>query len=1018
MDNISIYIYDIICDVQDQYLSTVLRLWGKNEDGELVCVHVHGFRPWLYVEVDSQGARSEIGHTWLDDLCSKLPRAEQRTFDQKTCGKFSSLYDRTPRQMIKYNFLTNTDFRYFEIASRRTAGVKVHEWNVSPILQFKCETGINQIGWHSFSGYKRSLDRQDTLADIEYDCTMSNIKFCPDMNAVAAKLDIMSFDIECATHNINKFPDPTHPEDCIFQISCIDKKWNGCVARTLIYTGPELEITGGIRCKDETELLKVFMNHIQKTRPNFIIGYNILSFDLKYIIERSRLFKILSLLQKSGLHKTKKSEQVTLSWSSSAYQNQDFTFIPLEGIVLSDVLPLVRRQYRLPVYKLSFVAENFLKGDTKDPITPADIFEAWKSQDQAKLAEVGAYCIKDSQLTLDLFEKLCFMTSLMEMSSICSVKIIDLITRGQQIKVFNQIYNYCHNNNIVVDRNDSDESGYAGAYVVDPKPGIYEMAVSFDFNSLYPSIIIAMNICYSTLVNSKSDEEKEAAANNLNIFEWKDHIGCEHDVKIKRRDELKKLIAAGGSEAYISELRTERAALITYKPKYLICKKRRFCFRKAPLGIVPTIIQNLLQARKKVKQAMKSIPDSTSFEYMVLDGRQTALKLSANSIYGFFGTSAGILPLPEAAMTITHIGRNLIKDAGRLVATKYGGNVIYGDTDSVYANGFPCKDAQELWDYAKKVAMEISATYPAPLTIAFEDTIYSTFLLLGKKNYVYRTCTPSGVVKNDSLGSKGVLLVRRDSCDYTKIIYENLIKSIFNGASLEDCTKAITDHIVSLFAHQIGIKELIKTKSVRDYGEKVMGDHFGDYKIKRLPPSDVEKERVLQESGITGDNAETKYYISQLPPIIRLAHKLLERGVLVEPGSRLEFLVVHPHIKDNVGAKVEDVSFYLANKWWLKLDYFYYIETLLNPIDSLMEIVFKKVKYMSGIFKTCQLKQKLGEELLSICRTTKYERNGARRIRKQLADKLRKSGLLLANKKSVNQDRHVFELLPDFKCYF
>ena len=112
---------------------------------------------------------------------------------------------------------------------------------------------------------------------------------------------------------------------------------------------------------------------------------------------------------------------------------------------------------------------------------------------------------------------------------------------------------------------------YSGAFVFDPNPGAYDMVVSFDFSSLYPSTMIAYNIDYTTLVNDEKIPDSKC-----HIFEWDDHQGCEHD-NTKRKT----------------------------KPKHVLCASHRYRFLKEPKGIIPSLLENLLNSRKKTNAEIK-----------------------------------------------------------------------------------------------------------------------------------------------------------------------------------------------------------------------------------------------------------------------------------------------------------------------------------------------------------------------------------------------------------------------------
>lgn len=141
--------------------------------------------------------------------------------------------------------------------------------------------------------------------------------------------------------------------------------------------------------------------------------------------------------------------------------------------------------------------------------------------------------------------------------------------------------------------------------------------------------------------------------------------------------------------------RNEKAELNKKKPKHVICFKREFRWLKEPKGILPNILSNLLSTRDSTKKEMKSVKgelnkmnkeDPLYYEkstYLdVLDKRQLALKVSANSAYGIMGARKGYLPFMPGAMSVTYMGRKSIEKAANLIQKKHGGVLIYGDSVS------------------------------------------------------------------------------------------------------------------------------------------------------------------------------------------------------------------------------------------------------------------------------------------------------------------------------------------------
>src|SRR5690606_9925604 len=193
------------------------------------------------------------------------------------------------------------------------------------------------------------------------------------------------------------------------------------------------------------------------------------------------------------------------------------------------------------------------------------------------------------------------------------------------------------------------------------------------------------NIDYSTLVKDGDN----IPDSECNVIEWEDHIGCEHDNK--------------------------------RKVDKIICSKHRFRFIKNNLGVIPTIIQNLLNARKEVNKQLSELKKNNGCKQLIdaLDKRQLSYKISANSMYGALGVQKGYLPIRPAAMCTTAMDRKTITKAIECIKTKYNGKLVYGDTDSAMIT-FEEKDFGKLWDLCETIEREVSKQFPEPMRLAFE----------------------------------------------------------------------------------------------------------------------------------------------------------------------------------------------------------------------------------------------------------------------------------------------------------
>lgn len=436
---------------------------------------------------------------------------------------------------------------------------------------------------------------------------------------------------------------------------------------------------------------------------------------------------------------------------------------------------------------------------------------------------------------------------------------------------------------------------------------------------LYPSCIIAYNIDFSTLVTDDCIPD-----DRCHVVKWWDHIGCEHDTTVHAT-----------------------------KPKQVVCQEFKFRFLKDPVGVIPQLLKDLLSARSSTKKQMKEVekkmrqPDMTETEkksletlYKVYDKRQLAYKVSANSMYGAMGVKKGYLPFLPGAMCTTAMGRYSIQKAAEHVKKHYDGKIVYGDTDSIYCH-FPLPAqpgyATKLWDYCKKIEEELLAIFPKPMKLAFEEKIYKKFLILTKKRYMALTCDHQG---NDDvkLTIRGVLLARRDNARWVRSIYEKVVRSIMAGMSYHELVDYIHEEIMSLFRQymSISLKQFIVSKTLGK-----------DYTVRELPTDDGKRKKRLLDLGLdeTMVGWREAYEVKAQPAHAQLAVKMKNRGNVVEPGSRIEYVVVqHPDANAKLFDRIEDPSYVMDHSDVVHVDPFYYAQNLINPLDQAMEVCFKKKK--------------------------------------------------------------------------
>jgi DNA polymerase elongation subunit (family B) len=1043
---------------------TRIRVYGIDGNNENVCLQIDDFTPYIYLELPTHiqwdGTKAQILGERIDNIMKDArPVAKKLRWMKKLYGAHIK---NGKRQLFPYlfcSFATLENVRTMIMKCQKIhvnnlgqLRLHIHEQVADPILQLVSCRNIPTAGWIECRGKRVDEDAKITRCDHELYVQWKNIK--PWTSELTAKPLIMGYDIEANSSNPARMPLASEEEDKVFQVSCVfsrhgdsPDKWRSYL---LTLGFPRQDIVGStvtiLRFKTEAQLLQGFTELVNTENPNIMAGYNILGFDIRYMVDRAQKTMCFPDFNKQGFLKDTHCRDIPLRGPATDKSKNEYNFLDTEGRVSVDLMWLVKRDYKLDNYKLQTISKHFLgKNHQKDPLDHHGIFKCYAEgikqrnsqftrKAQRAMGVVGKYCVQDSALVVRLMDHLQTWIGLTQMATICNIPIFPLYTEGQQVRVYSQVYRHCMYDNTVVEKNGyipKDNERYVGAYVFDPVPGRYEVVVPLDFKSLYPCTMIAYNIDYSTLVS-----DPEVPDEDCHCMVWEDHVGCEHDPKVVRCNDINTIVDAervkrramcterdsmkckdyariGMSQSQIRAARDEAQAALNKKIKAIdryikpfieerqelkkgkcakervMCEKRSYRWLKKPKGILPTILEELMGARTRTRTEMKQnkkrideIGNSDEANHLkglnlVLEQRQLSYKICANSVYGALGVrGTRYLPLMPAAMCTTYMGRVNIKIAANAIKETYGGDIVYGDTDSCLVH-FPSHVTPEkAWDYATYVAAEVTKLYPRPLELEFEQVIYWRFLILAKKQYMYYSCDRDGVVDND-VGKKGVILARRDNSTFVREIYRNVVSMVLESEPRDDIIYLITESVNGLFGRSNPHKNFVITQSIKSIGDRIAEPfidddgkkkgRFGDYKVSLLPIKAKERELAIHKKGV--DTAE-EYYIKTLPAAVQLAEKMKKRGQRAEPGSRLEFVVLPSKVSDKVSDKIESADYFLKHAEVLDLDLFYYLEKLATPLDKVLDIVYGKdpdfqKNMVANLLKRSKLKAKMIDEIKS-----------------------------------------------------
>uniref|UniRef100_A0A0D9XPV9 DNA polymerase delta catalytic subunit n=1 Tax=Leersia perrieri TaxID=77586 RepID=A0A0D9XPV9_9ORYZ len=372
-----------------------------------------------------------------------------------------------------------------------------YESNILFALRFMIDFIIVGGNWIEVpAGKYRKAARIMSYRQLELDCLYSDLVSHPaeGEHSKMAPFRILSFDIECAGCK-GHFPEPTH--DPVIQIAnLVTLQGEGQPFVRNFMTLKSCSPIVGVDVMSfvtERDISLAWRDFIREVDPDIIIGYNICKFDLPYLIERAEVLKI-AVLPILGRIRNSHVHVRDTTFASRQYGVRDSKDVAVEGRVQFDLL----QDYKLSSYSLNSVSAHFL-GEQKEDVHHSIIsdFQNGSSETRRRLA---VYCLKDAYLPQRLLDKLMYIYNYVEMARVIGVPISFLLSRGQSIKLLRK----AKQKNLIIPNIKGQGSGqdsFEGATVLEARAGYYEEPIAtLDFASLYPSIMMAYNLCYCTLV--------------------------------------------------------------------------------------------------------------------------------------------------------------------------------------------------------------------------------------------------------------------------------------------------------------------------------------------------------------------------------------------------------------------------------------------------------------------------------------------------------------------------------------
>lgn len=339
------------------------------------------------------------------------------------------------------------------------------------------------------------------------------------------------------------------------------------------------EITRESLVGDEKGMIIDFVELVKKTDPDVITGYNIDGYDIPLMLERAQHHRISML---------------DLGRDGTEVRNVANRFWRAKGRIIADAWWNAKKELRPKQETLNAVSKLVL-GEQKDDVNPILIDQEWAADKE----KVVKYCIKDAELALRILQKIAVLEKNMDLATVSKLPLDDVVNGRTSTLIDSVLIREADKNKIAVPLTGGfgKEGQIEGGYVHTIDPGLYDWVGVLDFKSMYPSLIIAKNICFTTLSKEGTIKTPEEGVSYLD--------------------------------------------------------------KETRLGLLPQVLERLMKDRDSTKAKMKAAKDPGEKQYY--NGLQEAIKVLMNAVYGVFASSFYRFTNPKIGASITAFARENTK---------------------------------------------------------------------------------------------------------------------------------------------------------------------------------------------------------------------------------------------------------------------------------------------------------------------------------------------------------------------
>ncbi|KAI1501642.1 DNA polymerase family B [Biscogniauxia marginata] len=569
----------------------------------------------------------------------------------------------------------------------------------------------------------------------------------------------------------------------------------------------------------ELDLMVRMVEFVRTHDPDILAGYEVHGSSWGYLIERARIKYDYNLCDEFSRMKSQSFGR--FGKEADRWGFNTTSTIRVTGRHMINIWRAMRGELNLLQYTMENVVWHLLH--RRIPHYSWHTLTEWyvggKHRDLGKLLR---YYLKRTRLDIEILETNELIPRTSEQARLLGVDFFSVFSRGSQFKVESIMFRIAKPENFILVSPDRKQVGSQNALeclplVMEPQSAFYNSPlVVLDFQSLYPSIMIAYNYCYSTFLGR--------------IVNWRgtNKMGF---TEYERQNRLLELL-----KDYIN-----------IAPNGIM-----YCKAEIRKSLLAKMLTEILETRLMVKSGMKQDKDDKTLQQL-LNNRQLALKLLANVTYGYTSASfSGRMPCSEIGDSIVQTGRETLERAIAMIHSveRWKADVVYGDTDSLFIY-LPGRTKDQAFDIGNEIAKTITDMNPRPVKLKFEK-VYHPCVLLAKKRYVGYKYESKDQVKPD-FDAKGIETVRRDGTPAEQMIEEKALKILFETADLSQVKSYFQRQCDKIMRGAVSIQDFCYARELK----------LGNYSEKGPPPPGalISAKKMLEDARAEPQYGERVPYV-------------------------------------------------------------------------------------------------------------------------------------------------------------